>query len=263
VIGRTFYRLARETNLDRSRSCRQTNRSHQGLHPLPLQHHETYPSGYFYDSVTRYTYHITPSSQAILCQDIHPFTKLIDVPLRLTDYLDPVEEYQQPELSTPPRELARWRFTRLQSPQIAISSTPKAETSLQLTRTPEIEYQSALLVAEPEEPSDSNSNSDSDTDSMAGDKETKMNPPPEFSGSAEKARDFLRQVDLYITCKKDQFKDETARIAWTLSFIRGGPGGVWAGEYIDALTTALAPLSTTTPPTWAQFRADFVKKFLP
>jgi len=54
---------------------------------------------------------------------------------------------------------------------------------------------------------------------MAGDKETKMNPPPEFSGSAEKARDFLRQVDLYITCKKDQFKDDTARIAWTLSFI--------------------------------------------
>jgi len=59
----------------------------KGYTPLPLQHHETYPSGYYYDSVTRYTYHITPSSQAILCQDIHPFTKLIDVPLRLTDYL--------------------------------------------------------------------------------------------------------------------------------------------------------------------------------
>src|SRR5882724_5927330 len=98
---------------------------------------------------------------------------------------------------------------------------------------------------------------------MAGDKETKMNPPPEYSGSAEKARDFLWQVDLYITCKKDQFKDDTARIAWTLSFIRGGPGGVWAGEYIDALTITLDPLSTTTPPTWAQFRTDFVNKFFP
>jgi len=29
-----------------------------------------------------------------------------------------------------------------------------------------------------------------------------MNPPPEFSGSAEKARDFLRQVDLYITVRR-------------------------------------------------------------
>src|SRR5882724_12242179 len=113
----------------------------KGYTLLPLQHHETYPSGYYYDSIIHYTYHITPSSQAILCQDTHPFTKLIDVPLRSTDYLDPVEEYQQPELSTPPRELARWRFTRLQSPQIATSSTPRAEISLSLTRTPDIEYQ--------------------------------------------------------------------------------------------------------------------------
>src|SRR5882724_8954636 len=190
----------------------------KGYTPLPLQHHETYPSGYYYDSVTRYTYHVTPSSQAILCQDTHPFTKLIDVPLRLMEYLDPVEEYQQPELSMPPHEITRWRFTRLQSPQVATSSTPKAEISLSLTRTPEIEYQSVLLTAEPEEPTDpssSNSDSDSDTDSMAGDKETKMNPPPEFSGSAEKARDFLWQADLYITCKKDQFKDDTTCIVWT------------------------------------------------
>jgi len=117
---------------------------------------------------------------------------------------------------------------QLSIPQAATSSTPKAEISLRLTHTPEIEYQSALLTAELEEPTDpssSDSDSDSDTDSMAGDKETKMNPPPEFSRSAEKARDFLQQVDLYITCKKDQFKDNTARIAWTLSFIRGGPGG--------------------------------------
>jgi len=94
------------------------------------------------------------------------------------------------------------------------------EVLLHLTHTPEIEYQSALLPVELEDPSDpSSSDSDSDTDNMAGDKETKMNPPPEFSGSAEKARNFLRQVELYLTCKKDQFKDDTACIAWTLSFI--------------------------------------------
>jgi len=96
---------------------------------------------------------------------------------------------------------------------------------------------------------------------MAGDKETKMNPPLEFSRSAEKACDFLWQVDLYITCKKDQFKDDTACIVWTLSFIQGGPGGVWAGNYIDVLTTALT--TTTTPPTWAEFRTDFINKFYP
>jgi len=66
-----------------------------------------------------------------------------------------------------------------------------------------------------------------------------MNPPLEFSGSADKAHDFLWQVELYITCKKDQFKDDTTHIAWTLSSIWGGPGGVWAGTYIDALTTTL------------------------
>src|SRR5882724_6295015 len=89
---------------------------------LPLQHHETYPSGYYYDSITHYTYHVTPSSQAILCQDTHPFTRLVDVPLRPMDYLDPVTEHQQPGLNTPPHELARWRFTRLVSPQVATSS---------------------------------------------------------------------------------------------------------------------------------------------
>ena len=51
----------------------------KGHTPLPLQHHKTYPPGYYYNSVTQYTYHITPSSQAILCQDTHPFTRLVDI----------------------------------------------------------------------------------------------------------------------------------------------------------------------------------------
>jgi len=89
---------------------------------------------------------------------------------------------------------------------------------------------------------------------MAGDKETKMNPPPEFSGSAEKARDFLRQVDLYITCKKDQFKDDTARIGVDFVFHMRRTWRSLAGEYMTHSLTALDPLSTTTPQTWAQFR---------
>jgi len=192
----------------------------------------------------------------------HPFTKLVEVtPLRRVAYLDPVLEHLKPEEHTPPREHARWRFTRLESPQVATTSTPKPEVSLRLTHTPELEYQSALLPAEPEEPTDpSSSDSDSDTDDMAGDKEAKMNTPPEFSRSAEKARDFLWQVDLYLTCKKDQFKNDTSRITWALSFMRGGPGGVWAGNYIDALTNATA---TSSPPSWTQFRAEFIDKFFP
>jgi len=51
----------------------------QGQNPLALQHHESYPSGYHYDSITSYTYHVTNSSQAILCEATHLFTKLVDV----------------------------------------------------------------------------------------------------------------------------------------------------------------------------------------
>jgi len=108
-------------------------------------------------SITCYTYHITPSSQAILCQDIHPFTKLVDVPLWPTDYLDPVMEYQQLELSTPPCRTNSLAFHQLSIPQVATSSTSKAEIPLRLTHTPEIEYQSTLLTTEPEEPTDPSS----------------------------------------------------------------------------------------------------------
>jgi len=94
---------------------------------------------------------------------------------------------------------------------------------------------------------------------MAGDKEVKLNPPLEFSGSADKARNFLCQVELYLTCKKDQFKDDETRITWTLSFMRGGPGGVWAGEYIDNITSG----KQSTPPTWAKFKQEFKDYFFP
>jgi len=119
----------------------------QGQNPLALQHHESYPPGYCYDPITGYTYHVTESSQAILCKANHPFTKLVDIkPLRRLEYLDPISGHLQPESHTPPQELAHWRFTQLESPQVTTSSTPKVEVSLRLNHTPEIEYQSTLLL---------------------------------------------------------------------------------------------------------------------
>ena len=75
----------------------------QGQTALVLQHHESYPSGYHYNPITGYTYHVTESSQAILCEATHLFTKLVDVtPLRQLEYLDPIAQHQHPETTTPP-----------------------------------------------------------------------------------------------------------------------------------------------------------------
>jgi len=228
----------------------------KGRKPLPLQHHESYPPKYYYDPTARLTYHVTESAQAILCEQTHPFTQLVDIsPLRRLTFLDLIAEHQHPGTQTLPKEFSRWRFTRLESPHI--TNTPKQETSFHLTHTPEIEYQSALLPTEEESHSDSDTDTDSDTDNMAWDKEVKLNPPLEFSGSADKACDFLRQVELYLTCKKGQFKDDKACITWTLSFIRGGPGGVWAGEYIDKITGG------ATSPSWSEFKQEFKDYFFP
>jgi len=83
----------------------------KGKRPLPLQHHDSYPPNYYYDTKTRFTYHISETAQAVLCEDIHPFTHLVDVqPLRRKTFLDPIAEHQRPEQSTPLPTLARWRL---------------------------------------------------------------------------------------------------------------------------------------------------------
>jgi len=75
----------------------------QGQIVLALQHHKSYLPGYRYDPITGYTYHVTESSQAILCEATHPFTKLVDItPLRRLEYLDPISNHQHPETTTPP-----------------------------------------------------------------------------------------------------------------------------------------------------------------
>jgi len=97
---------------------------------------------------------------------------------------------------------------------------------------------------------------------MAGDKRNEDEPTSEFSGSAEKAHDFLRQVDLYFTCKKDQFQGR-----YHLYCVDPCPSykeDLEESGQANILTHSL-PCSTHSlqlhPQLWTQFRTDFVNKF--
>jgi len=88
----------------------------------------------------------------------------------------------------------------------------------------------------------------------------KVNTPAEFSGDPDAAKAFLRQVELYLTIKDSAFKDDTAKIAWALSFIRKEPGATWAGKLIDQITGLKGK---TLAITWAEFKTLFANKFFP
>src|SRR5882757_7245806 len=88
----------------------------------------------------------------------------------------------------------------------------------------------------------------------------KVNTPAEFLGDPDAAKAFLHQVELYFAIKDSAFKDETAKIAWALSFIRKEPGATWAGRLIDQLTGSKGK---TLAMTWAEFKTLFINKFFP
>jgi len=118
-------------------NCFKTLRLLKGRKPLPLQHHESYPPKYYYDPTARLTYHVTESAQAILCEQTHPFTQLVDIsPLRRLTFLDLIAEHQHPGTQTLPKEFSRWRFTRLESHTSPIPPNKKLlSTSLTLQKS--------------------------------------------------------------------------------------------------------------------------------
>ena len=63
----------------------------------------------------------------------------------------------------------------------------------------------------------------------------KINAPEVFDGDRRKAQIFLRQCQLYMMGRKRDFEDDTAKIAFTLSYMRGGPAKRWSNCILDAM----------------------------
>ena len=64
--------------------------------------------------------------------------------------------------------------------------------------------------------------------------------PPIFSGTRSEARGWLKAVRLYIGLSPSKFPagDDTRRILWALSYIRGGSAGAWAENQTELMLNA-------------------------
>ena len=65
-----------------------------------------------------------------------------------------------------------------------------------------------------------------------------MAKPTPFNRSRKKTEQFLHEIDLMILARKSDFPDEFAKIAYTLSYIKGGSAGIWERNFIAAQNTA-------------------------
>ncbi|THH14520.1 hypothetical protein EW146_g5816 [Bondarzewia mesenterica] len=62
--------------------------------------------------------------------------------------------------------------------------------------------------------------------------------PTLFSGNRADTKHFLAQCNLYMKARAKNFDDDYAKIAFVLSFMKGGLAKQWAMDYTDILATA-------------------------
>ena len=59
-----------------------------------------------------------------------------------------------------------------------------------------------------------------------------------FDGSRKQTEQFLHKIDLMILARKSDYPDEFTKIAYALSYMKGGSAGIWERNFIAAQNTA-------------------------
>jgi hypothetical protein len=90
-----------------------------------------------------------------------------------------------------------------------------------------------------------------------GAKGPKMASPDTFDGNRAKTSTFIRQIELYMLGRSNEFGTDQDRIAFALSYMKGGTAGEWA----DRLVTEQAAKAEPLYPTWANFLEDLKSTF--
>ena len=91
-----------------------------------------------------------------------------------------------------------------------------------------------------------------------------MSPPKAFTGKRTDYRRFMQEIIIWITVNKDMYKDDEARIAFTLSFMKEGDAGAWKDEFVSrALKNADDRGDDLSFGTWKNFRKSLDDSFLP
>lgn len=84
--------------------------------------------------------------------------------------------------------------------------------------------------------------------------DVKINPPKEFDGNRDETLEFLTDCENFInTLGATKFDTDTKKIAWTLSYLKGGSAGPWKISFIEGHPTSYG--------TWDDFKKTFKDTF--
>jgi hypothetical protein len=83
--------------------------------------------------------------------------------------------------------------------------------------------------------------------------------PSEFDGNRAKGRAFLNSCDLYMGLAHDQFHDDSSKIYWALSFMKGDR----AARFTDRVMRTAQSQGQLPYHSWEDFRDEFVREFCP
>ena len=65
-----------------------------------------------------------------------------------------------------------------------------------------------------------------------------MAKPTPFDRSQKRIEQFLHKINLMILARKNNFPDEFAKIAYALSYMKGGSARIWERNFTKARNTA-------------------------
>jgi hypothetical protein len=87
----------------------------------------------------------------------------------------------------------------------------------------------------------------------------KPSPPTDYDGDRAKGRSFLNSVKWYLRSRGNEFRDDAHRIAWTLSFMKGGR----ALTFVNQVTRHTEVEGTLPYLDWTAFWQELEDRFLP
>lgn len=139
-----------------------------------------------------------------------------------------------------------WYFVNAPNTPVVAGTEPTAEEEEPQTPAEE--------TAPPQGPPPPPSRPISPAASDMSNNDVKINPPKEFDGNRDDTLEFLTDCENFInTLGTAKFDTDTKKIAWTLSYLKGGSAGPWKISFIEGHPTGYG--------TWTEFKNKFKEVF--
>ncbi|EEB95238.1 hypothetical protein MPER_05825 [Moniliophthora perniciosa FA553] len=94
-------------------------------------------------------------------------------------------------------------------------------------------------------------------------KETKVKPPPNFSGDRDATKSFLKAVKLNLCMNKHMYDTDERKILYTLSYMNGGTAEAWKNKVLEDILNEVKEDDDDEEWTFATFERAFRERFEP